>query len=683
MSQKFANLYQQQEIQGTKTLPAPRDDEYEKNFLTGPYKLPSKNNNVPPLRVTTVASKYEDGPTEQRKSFPFVANGEEKKPEKRKRDDDDDDDVELTKSENGDDDEEEESGSDDEEIEETQDDEKTLAAQKAMLQESKNAVKNGNVKDAMLVHRIKENTRASRPDKLCDISGSGGDDGDDNDDDDDDEMDEDEDDSNVVDRVRNVVTPVEHLLGDSTIGKIKQHLKRFDSSFAEFDTETIWALNAMVMNLLTVKFPHVALRLVCKTSESYCSKEENLRRVTELLRNDPAKIEVAKGFVGTQYYPLALAVKHGLPAATVVKPISSTQAICAIMFDPFGSAQMKAFAEAAAEKKIFPKTANMAPISMRRFAVYSGKNKQTAKMIVDESSMQAHESTVAENLEAVTASSLSAVAEQKNQKREAFVFDRWVDSEMVTYASDKTLLVNDVSDVIRASNVNMVLVPNEVLGALFRRRTEQRLSRLMLLSEAVEDDNKSFVSYLKKASLQRTPTLDNEIESYVSTPTSIIKEKRDFVYAHLLFGFIRMNSNLTENELSSAVGPCIVENLRVMMPNRIGAETSSGVHLSVNETPLRCLLRVNSNILKLLNKLWKDYHSDMKIDGKTEFYEKRAVIWKDKQVQQATQYIISNDYVSQKEQMLLWEKSQKKTMPDEFFVHDSLLYSIIVLLPNA
>ncbi len=678
MSKKFASLYQQQEIQGTKTLPAPRDDEYEKNFSTGPYKLPQQNFNVPPLRVTPVASNYEDGPTEKPKSIPLVANGVEKKAEKRKHEDEEDD-VELTESEKGD---EDDDASDDEEIEETQDDENTQAAQKAMLQESKNAVKNGNVKDAMLVHRIKENKRASRPDKLCDISGSG-ENGDDEDDDDDDEMEEDEDDSNVVERVRSVVTPVEHLLGDSTIGKIKQHLKRFDSSFAEFDAETIWALNAMVMNLLTVKFPHVALRLVCKTSESYCSKEENLRRVTELLRNDPTKIEVAKGFVGTQYYPLALAVKHGLPAATVVKPISNTQAICAIMFDPFGTAQMKAFAEAAIEQKIFPKTANMAPILMRRFAVYSGKNKQTAKMIVDESSMQAHESTVAEKLEAVTASSLSVAAETKKPTREAFVFDRWVDSEMVTFASDKTLLVNDVSDVIRASNVNMVVVPNEVLGALFRRRTEQRLSRLMLMAEAVEDDNKSFVSFLKKASLQRTTTLDNEIEMYVSTPTSIIKEKRDFVYAHLLFGFIRMNSNLTESEQTSAVGPCIVENLRVMMPNRIGAETSSGVHLSVNETPLRCLLRLNSNILKLLNKLWKDYHADMKIDGKSEFYEKRAVIWKDKHVQQATQYILSNDYASQKEQMLLWEKSQKKTMPDEFFVHDSLLYSIIVLLPNA
>ena len=711
MSKNLTGLYKQQEIQGTKTLSAPLDSDYAKNFSTTAYAMP-QSFKVPPIRTAVVPSKYEDGPAAKPKSFPLVANGKpsadspKKQAEKRKFDedtkkkaaDDDDDDVDLTESENDDDDDDDDDvddkkkvegdndDDDDDNEEDTEDDEDMKAAQKIMLEESKRAMATGNKNEALLVHRIKENKRASRPEKLCDISGSSN--ADEEDDDDEDEVDED---SNGIERVRNEKTPIEHLLGEATLVKIKHYMKQINNDFAELNTETIWSLNSLILNLITVKFPHMALRLTGKTNDSFSSKPENSRRCLELAKNDPEKLDVAKGFIGTQYYPLAMAIRFSLPTAVVVKPISSSETLCAIEFDPFRTAQLKAFGDAAIEQKIFPKSSNIPPISMRRYAILNGKTQMTKanlQMLVDESSMHAHETDVSQQQQqqhksnGTTADSFPATPISETKKapaRESFTFDSWRDGELATFASDKNLLVNDVSSIIRESNVNMVIVPNDVLGALLHRRTVQRLGRLALLPVALEDDDKSFVSFLKLASFPRSAASDAKIDAYISSG-NLIKLQRDLTYTHLLFGFVRMNTQLNEYEESR--GKCVMENLRVQTHSRLGVDTTAGIHLALNETPIRSLLRLNHNIVKLLSQLWKEYLETMHIDGKLKFYEKRAE-WASKQhVEAAIQYVLSGDYETQKSFIAEWSQTTAP-LPDEWFVHDSLLYSTMVLLPSA
>jgi len=687
MSKNLANLYKQQDIQGTKTLSAPVDTEYAKNF-SPTYAMP-QTFKVPPMRTAAVPSNYEDGPSSKPKSFPIVANGKppaaspKKKAEKRKLDSDEDankatvedeDDVELSESANDDDDDDEdnenaEDDEDDENLEETdEDDEDQKAAEKIMLEDSKRAMANGKKEDVLLVHRIKENKRAGRPEKLCDISGSS------NEDDDDDD-DEEHEDSNGVDRFRVAKTPIENLLGEVTMAKIKAQMKKIDVRFSDFNGDSIWALNNLVINLITVKFPHVTQKLLSKTTD------ENTRRVVELIKNDPEKQDVGKGFVGTQYYPLALAIRFGLPTAAVVKPINGSQSLCAIIIDPFRPAQLKTFGDEAMEQKIFPKSSNIPPISMRRYAVYNGKtqfNKANMHMLLDESSMKAHETEVTQkSSEPSPSDTIPATLSFAKKTTEAFTFDRWIDDAMVTIASDKNLLVNDVSDIIRETNVNMVIVPNDILGALFRRRTQQRLGRLMMLSVAIEDDDESFASFLKLATFPRTAINDAKIDKYVSG--KMIKSQRDLTYAHLLFGFIRMNTHL--NEYEAGRGKCVMDNLRVQTPSKLGSDTTSGVHLAINETPIRSLLRLNHNIVKLLNHLWKQYIDELHIEGKADFYNNRLEFSKKNYVETSVQFILSTDYESQKSLIKECEAT-KGPLRDEFFVHDALLYSTFVLLPS-
>jgi len=691
MSKNLANLYKQQDIQGTKTLSAPIDTEYAKNF-SPTYAMP-QTFKVPPMRTATVPSNYEDGPSSKPKSFPIVANGKPpaasptKKVEKRKFDEDEDvndknkatvedeDDVELSESANDDDEEENEDGEDDEDeenLDETdEEDEDQKAAEKIMLEDSKRAMANGKKEDVLLVHRIKENKRAGRPDKLYDISGSS------NEEDDEDDEEEEHEDTNGVERFRVSKTPIENLLGEVAMAKIKAHMKKIDSRFSDFNGDSIWALNSFVVNLLTVKFPHMALKITSKTTN------ENARRMAELTKNEPEKQEVGKGFIGTQYYPLALAVRYGLPTAAVVKPINGAQSICAIVIDPFRTAQLKAFGDEAMEKKVFPKSSNIPPISMRRYAVYNGQtkfNKENMHMLLDESSMKAHETEVSQKpSESSISETMPATLSFAKKSTASFTFDQWIDDEMVTIASEKNLLVNDVSDIIRGTNVNMVIVPNDVLGSLFRRRTQQRLGRLMMLSIAIEDDEKSFASFLKLATFPRSAVTDAKIDEYILSG-KMTKTPRDMAYAHLLFGFIRMNTHL--NEYEAGRGKCVVENLRVQTPNKMGSETTSGIHLSINETPIRSLLRLNQNIVKLLNHLWKAYIEELGIEGKADFYNKRMEFSKKSYVEASVQFILSNDYESQKSLIKECEAA-KAPLRDEFFVHDALLYSTFVLLPSA
>ena len=691
MSKKFPGLYEIQELQGTKTSAAPHDAAYQKNFsISGT----SGSFQVPPLRTKPV-STYEDEPSSNGKSFPLQQSPLKTQVVSKRKHDDEDEGVDLTSSEGDDDDddadEEKQDSAEDNDEETSEDGEQQAEDQKNLLEKSKKALSEGKKNGVVLAHRIKKSERAVRPKDLRDLSGSSNDADDDDDDDDDEECDEN------LHAEQPALTPIEEFLGTKTMEKLKKRIKQRNSGFVGFDDDAIWALNEIVTNALTPKNSLAAMRIVGNTNEAASSKKEKLRQAAALVQCSPKKYAVPDGFLGTQYHAAALAVKYDLLFAVVVKPTGSSESICAMLLYPFGEANLKEFATAAAEQRLFFKSHTVPPVTAPRFAVFKGPTTQTKasiQMLVDESS-----SKVPEGLEGVqprqqpsattSQSSFHAAVTTMNSEpmgREPFVVDTWEDGEIILKASDKKLIVNDVKKYIRIANVNMVVVPNDVFAALYRYRTAWRQNLIIISQKLYDEDEASFCFYLKLASGQMNDAAKNAIARYLSTG-KMLAQQIDFAFAHILFSFIRMDAQF--NDYEEGRNKCVIYNMLVRNSSRMGTDTYSAISLSEDEVPLRSLLRLNQHVASLLAELWKQYlHYIGVAEGdKKQFFLRRQQYNQNALVRTVVSELLNTDYAqrnryvdSQLQPML--NKKEVRYCSDDVVVFEALIVAFGQLFPS-
>lgn len=651
------NLHAVQTVNGTKTSSSAPDKSLnhavESMFALPTPKLPSANANQPPppptqnlapkvvLKPMFANTMYEDAPPEAASSMHktsvannVVANGKsskvkksakKRKAEKQSPDADDDDDdevsydpkakkqVDITESSDSESDDKED---DDEEEDELDSKEETTEDEDEDVDDKDRPT---------IAKRLTENPRVARTmTKLYDGSTSVDGDGED----------VSVDDKDSAEKVF-LRTPAGRLLGENVLQGILKCLKNIDPSSNNLHVRQIFTLNMFVKNLLAARCPQLVAQMFGSGPDSgEKEKPEVTKSLDELTRHERFQFSDEITIADPTFSVLAMATSFGLVRRAIVRGVDEKTIVCAFKLDPFKEDRMKDFSELAVKRLgCWSKTAVLAPITTTRYALFEGKTalKPTQSAI----------RTAGGEANWLISGELT-----KNPSSAVYIRPKMTPGGAVLYASSRTLLAYNVGLDLRNARAKLTIVPDAVLAALLEAQGEIREKKALANLSSLDAVKGNFTFYVARSvrppTEELTALVDEALKQYGGS--FIANYEQMFVFAHLLFGFLPMQENITSRDAD--VGPFVYKRMQHDLFDEIlGVTKSVKLTLDYNELPVSHVFLAKAKTLELLVSLWNEYLK--KIDCKpfctdAEYHAARQVAAaKNGKIEMVRNYVLS------------------------------------------
>lgn len=684
------NLHSVQTVNGTKTSASAPDKSLNKNveslLSSSVRKLPSLG--ALPLKPVVQNSGYEDAPppttaaatkplvqktlsmnghTTELKTTAIKSSDNKKKKSKRKSekqtvDEDEDDDVSYDekKDRKKTGKKEDLSSESDEEDEDEGDDE--AEAESATTTEESGEGEDDDNEHEPIAKRIAEKDRKGRP-KGKIVDGSMSVDGDD--DDDDESMD-----MNELPEKEFLNTPAGKLLGVDVFRGIMERMKQRDSNLQMLPMRLVFSLNMFVKALLAVRCSQLVAQMFGSTAENEKENAAVLKSISTLMRNDPSKYTEQISFSDKSYQILAAATGFGIVRRLVVRGVDKKGfVICAMKLDPFKEGRYKTFSETVAKKiGCWNEKHILAPITSTRYALFEGNTAlppTIAEKREDDGQSMPPPSSISDSQSSVTPI--------------AYIRPKMTPNGAVITASSRNLLMYNIGMELKNARAQMCIVPDNVLASLFEVLGEIREKKALANSKSLDGVPGNFAYFVARSVRPQTPEIVTDIDNGLTTfgTCFIANHEQMFVFAHLLFGFLRMQENLTELDADS--GAFVFKRMQHELHDEVlGVTKTMKLTLGYNELPVNYVFAAKGKTLDLFTALWKEYLT--KINCKpnctsAEYCRAREVAAsKNESINVARKYVLGG---SSSQQIVVGAPSMEAQVKDML---DSIVRNIFVLV---